>query len=310
MRVMGEVRRGTLLVALGASLWATDLIFRRGLAVELTAAEVVFWEHLILALICLPILLRSDLRGLTRRDWAAVVIVGAGSSVLATVLFTKAFSYGEPTTVVLLQKVQPLVVILGARIMLGERLKPNFWMYAIPAIVGAYFLSTPSPSEVTLESYTPALLSIGAATLWGLGTVLGRRLLGTIPFMTQTSLRFIVGLPMAAVLLQFFGAEGRLVEARLADTPTLLALAVVPGLIAVSLYYRGLRQTPASTATLAELSFPLTAVVLGVILFDNPLAGTQWFGLVVLGLSITALGLAPKRAQPVVAPEATTPSPA
>lgn len=296
------IRRGTLLVALGASLWATDLIFRPRLAEQLTAAEVVFWEHLILALICLPILVRSDLRGLTRRDWISVVLVGAGASVLATVLFTEAFSYGEATTVVLLQKIQPLVVIVGARIMLGERLKPNFWLYAIPAIAGAYLLSTPAPSEVTLESFTPALLSIGAATLWGLGTVLGRGLLNTIPFMTQTALRFIVGLPMAAVMLGVFGPEGRLVEARLSDTPILLALALVPGLIAVSLYYRGLRQTPASTATLAELAFPLSALVLGFILFDDPIVGTQWIGFVVLALSITALGLAGGRTQPVVAP--------
>ncbi|MPZ68571.1 MAG: EamA family transporter [Actinobacteria bacterium] len=299
------VRKGTLLVAFGSSLWATDLIFRPELAEALTAAEVVFWEHLILALICLPILLRSDLRRLTRRDWISVALVGAGASVVATVLFTEAFSYGEPTTVVLLQKVQPLVVIVGARIMLGERLKPNFWLYAIPAIVGAYLLSTPAPSEVTLASFTPALLSIGAATLWGLGTVLGRGLLNTIPFMTQTALRFVVGFPMAAIMLGAFGPEGRLVEARLSDTPILLALALVPGLIAVSLYYRGLTQTPASTATLAELAFPLSAVVLGLILFDDPLVGSQWIGFVVLGLSITALGLAGSRTQPVLVPEET-----
>ncbi len=299
------VRKGTLLVALGSSLWATDLIFRPELSEELTAAEVVFWEHLILALICLPILVRSDLRGLTRRDWISVVLVGAGASVVATVLFTKAFSYGEPTTVVLLQKVQPLVVIVSARAMLGERLKPNFWLYAIPAVVGAYLLATPVPSDVTIESLTPALLSIGAATLWGLGTVLGRGLLNTIPFMTQTALRFVVGLPMAAILLGVFGPEGRTTEAQLSDTPFLICLAVVPGLIAVSLYYRGLRQTPASTATLAELAFPLSSVVLGLILFDGALVRSQWIGFVVLGASITALSLAGSRTQPVVAPEET-----
>lgn len=308
-RQLTEVRRGTLLVALGASLWATDLIFRRGPSQELAATEVVFWEHLILAAVCLPILIRGSaaLRGLVWKDWVAIVLVGAGSSVLATVLFTEAFSYGEPTTVVLLQKIQPLIVIAGARIILGERLKGRFWIYAIPAMAGAYLLSAPTPSEFTLRSATPALLSIGAATLWGLGTVLGRQILTTVPYMTQTALRFVVGFPMATVLLLWLGPEGSIIQARMAEAPTLVALALVPGMLAVSIYYRGLRQTPASTATLAELSFPLTAVVLGFVLFDNPLNGSQWIGLAILAVSITALGLAGDKGQPMRSLGRTTP---
>ncbi len=308
-RQLSEVRRGTLLVALGASLWATDLIFRRGPAQELAATEVVFWEHLILAAVCLPILFRNTaaLRRLNWRDWVAIVLVGAGSSVLATVLFTEAFSYGEPTTVVLLQKIQPLIVIAGARIILGERLKARFWIYAVPAMAGAYLLSAPAPSEFTLRSATPALLSIGAATLWGLGTVLGRQLLTTVPYMTQTALRFVVGLPMATVLLLWLGSDGAILQATTAQAPTLVALALVPGLLAVSIYYRGLRQTPASTATLAELSFPLTAVILGFALFGNPLSASQWIGLAVLAVSITALGLAGDKGQPMRSLGRTTP---
>lgn len=34
---------GALIVALAATLWGTDALFRRGLALELPAVEVVFW---------------------------------------------------------------------------------------------------------------------------------------------------------------------------------------------------------------------------------------------------------------------------
>ena len=43
-----DILPGFYLVALGAGLWGTDALFRRGLALELPASTVVFWEHLIL----------------------------------------------------------------------------------------------------------------------------------------------------------------------------------------------------------------------------------------------------------------------
>ncbi|MBK5228613.1 MAG: EamA family transporter, partial [Actinobacteria bacterium] len=89
---------------------------------------------------------------------------------------------------------------------------------------------------------------------------------------------------------------------------TLVALALVPGLLAVSIYYRGLRQTPASTATLAELSFPLTTVILGFALPpSDPLSASQWIGLAILAVSITALGLAGDKGQPMRSLGRTTP---
>ena len=51
------------------------------------------------------------------------------------------------------------------------------------------------------------------------------------------------------------------------------------GLIAVSLYYYGLRTTPAVAATLAELAFPVTAALVGYLAFDATLtsrSGSAW----------------------------------
>ncbi|MPZ68021.1 MAG: EamA family transporter [Actinobacteria bacterium] len=290
---------GTGLVALGASLWATDLIFRRGLARDLPAVEVVFWEHLILTILCCPLVMRSVryLRSLDRGDWVAAIIVGAGSSVVATVLFTEAFAValretGNPTEVLLLQKLQPLIVVLAARFLLGERVIPRYWMYAIPAIIGAYLVSVPDPLEFRISELVPAVLSIGAASLWGLGTVLGRRLSFKIPAIRLSSIRFCAGFPVSVVLLLIFESG---TKATMSEAPELLALAVVPGLIAVSLYYRGLARTPAVTATLAELAFPLATIVLSYALFDAPLLVSQWIGIGLLAGSITALGLASRK---------------
>ena len=79
-----------------------------------------------------------------------------------------------------------------------------------------------------------------------------------------------------------------------------VALALVPGLLGLALYYPGLRRTPAARATLAELAFPVTATVLGVTLLGGTLTTTQVVGLVVVAVSVTALGLRERSRRPVV----------
>jgi hypothetical protein len=54
------------------------------------------------------------------------------------------------------------------------------------------------------------------------------------------------------------------------------------------------------TATLAELAFPLTAIVLSYAFFDAQLLAGQWVGFVILTASITALGLQGRRGSEAV----------
>ena len=66
-------------------------------------------------------------------------------------------------------------------------------------------------------------------------------------------------------------------------------MALIPGLLAMWIYYRGLQRTPASRATLAELAYPLTAAVVGIVVFHLTLAWSQWLGAAIIVVSVTAL---------------------
>ena len=288
---------GFLLVALGAALWGSDGLLRRGLAFELPAALVVFGEHLILVIVTLPLLLRARrvLKSLNGRDWAALIFIGAGASALATVLFTQAFVYGDPNTPLLLQKLQPIFAVAGASILLGERLHARYGMYFLLAVVGAYLIGVPDPAHPSLSALAPAALSVGAAFLWGLGTVLGRFLTAKIAFAELTALRFAVGLPATAVILLIQRQATAIPTVTGREVMTLVLLALIPGLIALLLYYRGLRETPASAATLAELSFPVTAVTVNYLAFGETLTGLRWLGLAILSATIVWMGVASTR---------------
>ena len=294
----GSGAGGFLVVAAAAALWGTDALFRRGLALEWPAVTVVFGEHLLLVVLTFP-LLRSGWRvaraHFTGADWASLLMIGVGASAVATVLFTAAFTYGETVTVLLLQKLQPLFAVAGARLLLGERLTARYPLYFLAAMVGAWLIAFPEPLSVRAAALAPALLAAGAAALWAMGTVLGRRLSPLVSFGQLTALRFGVGLPASGILLVLVGGSVPAGAVTGSAVLALVLLTLIPGLLGIGLYYRGLRRTPAALATLAELAFPLSALLVGWLVFGETLTVTQWVGLAVLGATMTALGLASRR---------------
>lgn len=276
-------------MAVAAALWGTDGLLRLPLAQALPAATVVFWEHLLIVLVLLPFVPRAlrALRACGPREWIAVLVIGAGSSAIATTLFTAAFRTGDPITPLVLQKLQPVLAVLAAYFILGERLRRGYLLFVVPALAGAWLLAFADPFDIEVAALQTALLAIGAAALWAAGTVLGRLVSVRLRPMDVTVLRFSVGLPVAAILLW---AQGDTMIPGWDNALGLGLLAFVPGLLALSLYYIGLQATPAARATLAELAFPVTAALIGVSFLGASLSVTQWAGLVVVVGAVTALG--------------------
>jgi drug/metabolite transporter, DME family len=284
---------GFFLVALAASLWASDGLFRRGLALDLPASTLVLLEHFILVLLTLPIVIRAlrVARTFSAREWAAILIVGAGASALATVLFTHTFTLGDPTTPLLLQKMQPLVAVAGARVLLGERMKPRFGAYLLAGVAGAYLISFSDPFSIRVAEAAAAAFALGAAALWGLGTVLGRYLTLRRSAEHVTALRFLVGFIAGAAIVAVQSTGDAVSTVDASGWVAVGLLALVPGLIALSVYYRGLSRTPAAAATIAELAFPVSAITINFIAFGETLTATQLLGTVVLSGTIVAMGL-------------------
>jgi drug/metabolite transporter (DMT)-like permease len=281
----------TWVVALAAAMWGTSALMREPLLdMGLTPSLLVLSEHLVLVLCLSPWLLSAlgHLRAAPRATQVSVLLIGVGASAVATTLFTAAFSLGDPVTPQVLQKLQPVFAIVLATLLLRERLRRRFWAFAVPALAGAWLLAFPSPFGVDVASAQAALLSVGAAALWAAGTVLGRLASTQLSVRDLTGLRFFFGLLTMLVVVTVKG-EWEPVPVR--GIPLIVVLAAVPGLLALTLYYRGLHRTPASRATLAELAFPLTAAAIGVGLLGTTLVWSQWVGFAIVLVSITGLAL-------------------
>jgi drug/metabolite transporter (DMT)-like permease len=248
-------------------------------------------------------------RGLGAAQWVALLVIGWGGSALATLLFTTAFDVGNPTVVILLQKTQPLFAIALAAILLRERLGWAYWPCFAVAMVGAYLISfgdlEPFKALPSAEALAAAL-ALGAALLWGSSTVLGRLVLKDLPFHALTGARLLLAVPLLAGIVVAQGAIGGLGSGFAAAPGRVVLLALIPGLLALLLYYRGLTGTRASYATLAELAFPATAVVLNWTFLGVGVSANQVLGFVLLWGAVFVLGYlnakapAPDPSAPVV----------
>lgn len=301
-----RTRDATLLVALAAAMWGLDGLLRKPLTAGLPATTIVLWEHIIPLALLLPVLPRAlrAFAGCRAREQVSLVVIGVGASAVATILFTKAFSlaaaHNDFVTPLVLQKLQPVFAVSLAVLLLGERLRPTFALFLIPALGGAWLLAFADPAQVQVSEVEPALLALAAAALWGGGTVLGRLVGTAVGARELTTLRFFFGLIGAAVSIALTGDP---VAPGWHNVPWLVLLALIPGLIALLLYYRALRRTPAARATIAELAFPATAAVVGVAL-GTRLTGTQWLGFAIVTLTVVGLGWHESRRPAAAAVEA------
>jgi drug/metabolite transporter (DMT)-like permease len=262
-----------LLVGVAAALWAFDAYFRPGLTKQLSSGQIVLVEDLLISLCLVPVLASNapQLRRLSGRRWLAMAAIALGPQAVATVLFTKAIglSFSNPAApnfdvlheVYLLYLLQPVFGIVFARVFLGERRKRSFWPLAGIALVGVYlivFAEDPTaPWRIRNPELMAGLLVLGAVIMWAAGTVLGRYALEDVSFPVTTSLRFVLALPVLLVIVLIDKGGAAFSGYSLSQLPSFLGIVLVPGLLAMLLYYLALSRTPASLATIAELGYPL-----------------------------------------------------
>jgi len=297
------------LVGVAAALWAFDAYFRPGLTKQLSSGQIVLVEDLLISICLVPVLIANgaSLRRLSGRRWLALAAIAIGPQAVATVLFTKAigYSFANPAApnfdvlheVYLLYLLQPIFGIAFARIFLGERRKRSFWPLAAIALVGVYlivFADDPTaPWQIRNPELVAGALVLGAVIMWAGGTVLGRYALQDVSFPVTTSMRFVLALPVLLVIVLVDKGGAAFSGYSVSQLPSFLGIVLVPGLVAMLLYYLALSNTPASLATIAELGYPLALFLIfslpAPVGQAAPLRPIELFGAVLLVVSVVTL---------------------
>jgi drug/metabolite transporter (DMT)-like permease len=129
--------------------------------------------------------------------------------------------------------------------------------------------------------------------MWAGGTVLGRYALEDVSFPVTTSMRFVLALPVLLVIALVDKGGAVFSGYSLSQIPSFLGIVLVPGLLAMLLYYLALSRTPASLATIAELGYPLALFLIfslpPPVGQGAPLRSVELIGAVLLVAGVVAL---------------------
>jgi drug/metabolite transporter (DMT)-like permease len=294
-RIQAQI--GPLLIAAAALLWATDSVVRAYAVSALDPTFIVLCEHWVGVLILAPwIFFRYGRLAfkLSFRDWVSLAFIGAGASATATVFFTRSFQNIHPSVAILLQKIQPIFVVIFASAFLGEKPKSRFFLWSLIALIAAAGVSFPGYNLSFLRSgFNPTSLGVAqalaAASLWAVATVMGRALLSHLKADLTSFWRFFFGWMAMLIFWVNRAPTSSVTSIQSSLILSLLYMGIFPGAVAMLLYYRGLAKTPASVATFVELVFPISAVCLNAIFLRAPLATSQLLAGGVLIFAITRI---------------------
>ncbi|MDZ7763931.1 MAG: DMT family transporter [Melioribacteraceae bacterium] len=281
-------------VIVAASLWGIDGIVLRPALYSLPVGLVVFIESTIVAVLLSPIFLKQygKLKTLTLFDWGSFVGVALFGGAIGTMAITKALFYVDHVNlsiVILIQKLQPVFALILAGLLLKERLPKVFFIWAGVAIVGAYFMTFGFNTPIAKNegnTAMAAMYSIIAALSFASSTVFSKRALRNVGFELGTYLRFLISSFIMFLIVLPLGQIPQVTQVTEHQWLIFFLIAFTTGGAAIFLYYYGLKIVTASVATICEMAFPLTAVILEYILRDNILGPVQWIGVAILLYSI------------------------
>ena len=279
-----KIITGMFLIGFASILWGLDGVVLTPRLSNLNVVFVVFILHVIPFLLMNLFLFPKykELKKLNISDRYSLLIVSAFGGALGTIAIVKALflvNFQQLSVVVLLQKFQPVFVIILVALFFKEKLSKHFILWASVAIVAGYFLTFGlSMPSISTDSTTikAMLLSLFAAFSFGSSTVFSKNILEKIDFISATFFRYGT---TSLLMLPFIISMGLLVEFESVTTANwwvIIIIALTTGSGAILLYYNGLKYVKASVSTTLELFFPISAILFDYFINDNVLSPIQW----------------------------------
>ena len=199
------------------------------------------------------------------RAWLGVVWLGV-TDALNVVLFFRAIQLTTVAVAVLTHYLAPILVALGAPLVLGEKVSRRTFVAVFVSLAGLVLLLDP----FHVASASPKLIlgaaSGAASAFFYASSVLTNKRLA--PVFSGSELAFyhgLVAVPLLACLVPIAAWRAVAPEA----WPWLTAGAIGPGAVAGLVFVWGLRRVPAAHASALTLLEPLVAVLVGVLVFGE-----------------------------------------
>ncbi len=299
MKINKPVFAGAMAICVAAILWGLDGIVLTPQLYRQDITLVVFVLHALPFILMNFLFFREyrHLRNFTSGDVLMFFLLSLFGGAIGTLAIVKALflvNFKALTVVVLLQKLQPVFAITLAALLLKERMKPNFALWSVLAIVAGYFLTfglhTP---DFTSNNNTAlaAAYSLLAALSFGSSTVFSKIVLQKYSFFTATFFRYGITTFIMLLIVLVTGSLGSISGVSSFEWLVFLLIGFTTGSGAIFLYYFGLTRIRAMLATICELCFPLSAILFDYLFNHKVLSTIQWISALMMIFAILKLSL-------------------
>jgi len=266
--------------------WAASGVIAKGIS-ELGAMAVVFWRMWIYAAI---VLLFLKMRGTPLRreslrvSWRGGIALGAD-----IMLFFTALRLTTVANATVIGSCQPLLMLLIAGRIFGERPRRQDWGMAAVAIIGVGLVMFGSTG---IPGWSPRgdLLSVATVVAWTAYFVFSKLSSRHIESSQYTG--------ATALICALFATPFALASGQVFDMPSanawmwLVVLSVGPGFASHMLMNWALGQIPAWLGSTLTLGIPVTATIMAWVFLGEEVAAIQFLGMavVLLALGVIVLG--------------------
>lgn len=288
---------GAIAISLAAIMWGFDGIVLTPKLYNLKVVFVVFILHVI-PFLMMNLFFYRDYRyfkSFTRKDFILIFLVALLGGAIGTMAIVKALflvNFQKLTVVVLLQKLQPIFAIALATILLKEKIRKGYLIWATTAVLSGYFLtfgfSFPN-LYLNQNIIFASLFALLAAFSFGSSTVLSKMVLSHYPFHTATFFRYGFTSLITFVFVLVSGVYTDFSRITTVNWLIILIIVFTTGSGAIFLYYYGLTRVKAMVATICELLFPLSAILFDFWFNKSVLSPVQWISAAILLFSVIRL---------------------
>ncbi|MBF0324408.1 DMT family transporter [Magnetospirillum moscoviense] len=265
--------RWLFLLVLPALFWAGNAVMARASVGDIPPVALNFWRWVLALALLAPFTLRDLWRhaDIVRAHWHHLLAQGLVSVAAYNALLYLSLQTTTAINATLVGSSLPLMVLLLARLWLGEPIRGRALLGIVVSVAGVALVVTKGqPWRVAEVGLTPGDAIMLAATLsWALYSVMLKRFpVPLAPFTLLTAL-MIVGVVAAAPFYLWEAAMGASLELSARNLAVIAYTSVFASLAAYYFWNNGVVIVGAATAGQFTYLIPLFAAILGILLLGE-----------------------------------------
>ncbi|QMV17911.1 EamA family transporter [Granulicella sp. 5B5] len=284
--------------ALASSFWGCGFFFGKIALAEMSVGSMVFYRFVFATLALLPLLI-THRPNLKLSEWRTLALASLLGVPLQFLLQFRGLSLTTVSHAALMVGTMPVILALGAVILMHERLDAIGWVALAASTTGAALIALgahhkPGTNGPTLQGDLLVVASLSIALFW---ILLNKRLMETHNHVVITAYGILLGTLMLGIWVPLTWGPPAFHGISLKAWLALIGSGVLCTATTTLLWNWGMTQVPASQAGILLNMEPLIGSLLGVFVLHEHLGGLAWLGGALILTAAVVLTTRPTRTE-------------